>query len=287
MLKFGKNPGQKRILTVEDISCFGKCSLTVALPILSAFGHESVILPTALLSTHTADCFENFYIKDLTDTISPICDHWIRQGIEFDCIYTGYLCAGRQTDEVVKLIEKLRTKDTVVVADPAMADGGKLYTGFDLDHVEEMKKLCLMADIITPNVTEAAFLCGVDPTAAYDKKGAEMLIDGLRKMGCKGIILITSVAEGDSIGVVGSEPCGCEFEVFCEKQDAPKHGSGDVFTSALVGAYMSGDSIHDATEFAVNYTVDAICATSNYKNSGHEYGLVFENVTDRITKKYL
>ena len=145
----------KRILSIQDISCVGKCSLTVALPIISAFGIEAGILPTATLSTHTA--FQGFTFRDLTDDIEPIAKHWEEQNIEFDALYTGYLGSKRQIDLVLDLFKRFG-EGKLKFVDPAMGDNGKLYVGFDRDFAHEMAKLCAAADIIVPNLTEACFM---------------------------------------------------------------------------------------------------------------------------------
>ena len=156
----------KRIVTIQDISCLGKCSLTVALPIISAMGVEAAIIPTAVLSTHTM--FKGFTCKDLDDQIVPITDHWKEQGIKFDGIYTGYLASEAQIQTVMSVIEKLKD-NTVVVVDPAMADNGKLYPAFDEAFPKEMAKLCGVADIILPNITEACFMTGTEYKEKYDE----------------------------------------------------------------------------------------------------------------------
>ncbi len=145
----------KRIVTIQDISCVGKCSLTVALPIISATGVEAAIIPTAVLSTHTM--FKNFTCKDLDDQILPIAEHWKNEGITFDAFYTGYLASAQQIAKVIKLIDDLKTEGNLVIIDPAMADNGKLYPAFDEDFPKEMAKLCAKADIVLPNITEACF----------------------------------------------------------------------------------------------------------------------------------
>ena len=150
----------KRILTIQDISCVGQCSLTVALPILSAAGIETAILPSAVLSTHTAG-FKGYTFRDLTDDMPAIAAHWKSEGIRFDAVYTGYLGSARQIAYVKQIFRDLLSDGGVRIVDPAMADNGKLYPGFDLAFAEEMKSLCAEADIILPNITEACFITGV------------------------------------------------------------------------------------------------------------------------------
>ena len=158
----------KRVLTIQDISCVGKCSLTVALPIISAFGIETAILPTAVLSTHTM--FKNFTFKDLTDELEKISDHWKKEQIGFDAIYTGYLGSFEQIDLVCEIVNILRDENTLVIVDPVMADNGKLYPGFTEEFAKEMAKLCSKADIILPNMTEASFMLGIPyPGTDYDE----------------------------------------------------------------------------------------------------------------------
>ena len=143
-----------KILTVQDISCVGQCSLTVALPIISACGIETCVLPSAVLSTHTAG-FKGYTFRDLTDDMPDICAHWQKEGISFDAVYTGYLGSTKQIDYVKNILSTVKKSDGYAVVDPAMADNGKLYPGFDMEFVEAMKTLCGAADYILPNITEA------------------------------------------------------------------------------------------------------------------------------------
>ena len=149
----------KRILTVQDISCLGKCSLTIALPVISALGVEAVILPTAVLSTHTM--FSGWTCKDLSDQIGPITEHWKREGVKFDAIYTGYLGTEEQIDQMKQLFSDFGGDDTLIFVDPAMGDKGKLYPAFDMAYAKKNAELCACADIIVPNITEAAFMTGM------------------------------------------------------------------------------------------------------------------------------
>ena len=155
----------KRIITIQDISCLGKCSLTVALPVISAMGVECAILPTAVLSTHTM--FQNFTCKDLTDQIGPIAHHWKQENIRFDAIYTGYLASAEQIDDVCRFFDQFKTEDNFIFVDPVMADNGKLYAAFDEAFPREMAKVCAKADIIVPNLTEASLLTGLPYRTDY------------------------------------------------------------------------------------------------------------------------
>lgn len=151
----------KRVVSIQDISCLGKCSLTVALPIISAMGVETCVVPTAVLSTHTGG-FSGFTFHDLTQEVAPIADHWAKEGISFDAIYTGYLGSFEQIHLVSQFFDRFGGQDTLIYVDPAMADNGVLYTGFTPEFAKEMGTLCGKADVIVPNLTEASFMLGVD-----------------------------------------------------------------------------------------------------------------------------
>ncbi len=277
------NPCQKRVLTVEDLSCFGKCSTTVALPILSVMGHETVSLPTAILSTHTGG-FEGYHVRDLTDDILPISAHWMRAGIVFDCIYTGYLCKGKQVSLVRDLVHQHKRKETIFVADPAMADNGSYYYGFDAEHGADMLELCRLADLITPNVTEAAFLLGEKyPADGYDLAYVRGLISRLREAGARSVVL-TSVAVGEGYGIVGYDASADkEFSYFHKRVGQPLHGSGDVYTSVLVGKLLSGAGLEAAARFAADFVGECVARTMPHVDS-HPYGLVYEPLLGRLIK---
>ena len=151
----------KRIAAINDISGLGKCSLTVALPVISATGVECSVIPTALLSTHTG-VFSGWTLEDLSDQILPIANHWHEINAHFDGIFTGYLANPAQGDLIRKTIELLRTADTKVIVDPAMADNGRYYSNLDERMTRCFRNLFQDADIVTPNFTEACFLAGMD-----------------------------------------------------------------------------------------------------------------------------
>jgi len=178
----------KRIVTIQDISCFGKCSITVALPIISSMGIECAIIPTSVLSTHTGG-FEGFTVRDLSEDILKIANHWKKYNIEFDTIYTGYLGSREQIDSVIAFAKDFKKENTLLFVDPAMADKGKLYTGFDKDFPAYMAKLCSIADIIVPNITEASFMLGVPYTESYDEEYIKDMLKKLCAMGCKKAVL--------------------------------------------------------------------------------------------------
>ncbi len=240
----------QKILTIQDISCLGQCSLTVALPILSACGMETCILPSAVLSTHTAG-FTGFTVRDLTDDIPGIHQHWQKEGIQFDAIYTGYLGSTRQIGYVKDIFNTMLTEQGVRIVDPAMADNGKLYPAFDLEYAAAMKTLCSVADIILPNITEACFLTGMEYKETYDRAYIDSLLKALSDGGAKTIVLTgVSYAEGKT-GVVVYENGNYSYY---EHYKFPKgsHGTGDVYASAFTGAYMNGKSAPEAAKIAAD-----------------------------------
>ena len=268
----------KKILTIQDISCVGQCSLTVALPILSACGIETCILPSAVLSTHTAG-FTGFTFRDLTDDMPAIRQHWMQEGIRFAAIYTGYLGSIKQIGYVADIFADTAAEGCVKIVDPAMADNGKLYSIFDMDYVEAMKGLCAKADYVVPNITEAAFLTGMDYRTEYDRGYIDALIEKLTALGCKNVILTgVSYAPGRT-GIVVFE--NGEYAYY-EHELLPNscHGTGDIYASAFVGAMVRGKSAYDAAAIAANYTMECIRCTASLEN--HWYGAAFEPVLGKL-----
>ncbi len=268
----------KKILTVQDISCVGQCSLTVALPILSATGHETCILPSAVLSTHTAG-FTGFTVRDLTEDMPAIAAHWKKEGILFDAVYTGYLGSKEQIAYVKDMFHTLTAPDAVKIVDPAMADGGKLYPAFDMEFVEEMKTLVGEADIILPNITEACFLTGEAYQEIYDRKYIDDLISSLVGIGAKTIVLTGVGYDSDRTGVVVYENGQTRYY---EHRKIAKgcHGTGDVYASAFVGALMSGKDTYESAVIAADYTVR--CIENTQGDPSHWYGVKFEPVLGEL-----
>ena len=263
-----------KILTVQDISCVGQCSLTVALPIISACGIETCVLPSAVLSTHTAG-FSGYTFRDLTEDIPAIKNHWIKEGITFDAIYTGYLGSTKQIDYVAELFADTAAPSCVKIVDPAMADNGNLYPGFDASFVEAMKGLCGKADYILPNLTEACFLTGMEYKTEYDRAYIDELLEKLLALGCKNVIFTgISYAPGKTGVVVLENGVYSYYEH--EKLSNSCHGTGDIYASAFVGAFVRGKSAYDAAKIAADYTVACITATAEEQN--HWYGAKFEPV---------
>ena len=266
----------KRVLTVQDISCLGKCSLTIALPVISALGVEAVILPTAVLSTHTM--FKNFTVKDLTDQIGPITDHWKSEDIHFDAIYTGYLGTAEQIDMMKELFRAYKEKDpdTLIFVDPVMADNGKLYPAFDMDYVVKNKELCAEADIIVPNITEAAFMTGMEYKEEYDEAYIKEMLSKLNEFGARISVLTGVSLETGKTGVMGYDRDNDEYYVYQnDRVDATYHGTGDLFSSTVVGEMMRGKSWQEALAIAADYTAHTIEVTLENPEKPW-YGVDFE-----------
>ena len=262
----------KKILTVQDISCVGQCSLTVALPIISACGIETCVLPSAVLSTHTAG-FKGYTFRDLTDDMPAINAHWIKEGIKFDAIYTGYLGSTKQIDYVADLFSSVASDGCVKVVDPAMADNGNLYPGFDAEFVEAMKVLCAKADYVVPNITEACFLTNTEYKSEYDREYIDLLLQRLTDIGCANVIFTGVSYEAGKTGVVVLENGKYSYYEH-EKLANGCHGTGDVYASAFVGALVRGKTAYDAAAVAAEYTLECIKETAKLDN--HWYGAAFE-----------
>ena len=261
-------------MTIQDISCVGKCSLTVALPIISAAGVEAGVLPTAVLSTHTM--FSNFTFCDLTNEITPIAAAWRELGIDFDAIYTGYLGSFEQLGLVEKFISEFKKPDTTVLIDPVMADNGVLYKGFTEEFALAMAKLCSKADIIVPNLTEASFMLGIPYNPNYDEEYVRDVLKRLTDLGCSKAALTGISFEADKIGVYCYDSVKKSyFSYYNEKLPAAFHGTGDIYASAALGAMMRGISTEDSLAIAVDYTLE--CMKETLKDENHRtYGVNFE-----------
>lgn len=276
---------QKRVLAIHDISCVGRCSLTVALPIISATGVECSVIPTAVLSTHTGG-FTGYTYRDMTEDIVPIVDHWMTLGLGFDAIYTGFLGSREQIDIVKSTIGRLRKDNTVVVVDPAMADNGKMYPIFDMDFAKQMGSLCAIADIIVPNITEACFMLGREyREGPYDPAYIIGLMKDLCAMGAKKVILTGVYFEEGKLGAAtyDSETTKTSYS-FRDVIPGYYHGTGDVFASAAVAAIMNGRSLEDSASIAVDYTVGSILRTYD-AGTDVKYGVNFEEGLYGLTKE--
>ncbi len=271
----------KRILTVQDASCVGQCSLTVALPIISACGIETAVLPSALLSTHTSG-FTGFTVLDLTAEFPKIINHWEKEKITFDGVYTGYVLAS-QIDYIKEICDKFNTG--VKIIDPVMADHGSFYYGFDKEFAKKMCSLCYGADVILPNLTEAAFLLDEDCVlSGYDEKYITSLCQKLvDKLKVKTVVLTGVSFDENKLGVCVYENKNAEY-YFTEKIQRNFHGTGDIYSSAFVSGYILGKSAIESASIAADYTVEAMKLTMPYQNE-HSYGVFFEQALPVLLKK--
>lgn len=267
----------KRIVTIQDISCLGKCSLTVALPIISAMGIETSVIPTAVLSAHTI--FEGHTFKDLTDQIDPIANHWKKKGFDFDAVYTGYLASKEQISIVSGFIDKFKTNNNFIFVDPVMADQGKLYPSFSGDFPEHMRKLCSKADVISPNLTEACIMTGTPMKDKYDKSYIDEITIKLLDIGCRSIIL-TGVELNGEYGIYSYDGLNENYYTH-EKFNQTFYGTGDVFASACVGALTKGYKLSKAVETAGNFTFESIKASIN-DPGWRDYGINFESALGKL-----
>ena len=270
-------------LAINDISCVGRCSLTVALPIISAMGIECSILPTAILSTHTGG-FDGYTCLTLDDEFEKIKNHWKSLDRKYDFIYSGFLCSTKQIELISRVIDAFSTKDNIVLVDPAMADNGKLYSLFDMDYVEKMKQLCEKADVIVPNITEACLLTGMNYVSGVQtKEFITELIYRLSKMGIKNIVLTGVTFKEGTIGVATYNVDRDEFRYYGRDLiDGYYHGTGDIFASVLVGALAKGGDLLDSAKMAVDFTVDSIIETRKMINYDEKYGVCFEKVLPKL-----
>lgn len=264
----------KRVLTIQDISCLGKCSLTIALPIISALGSETVILPTAVLSTHTM--FKNFTCKDLSDQIEPITAHWKSEGVRFDAIYTGYLGTIEQIEQVKEIFRTFKDEGTLIIVDPVMGDNGKLYPAFDMEYAKKNAELCGEADIIVPNITEASIMTGLEYREEYDIGYIKDLLAGLNDLGAEVSVLTGVSLENGRTGVMGYDRKTGEYYSYQNRRiDTAYHGTGDLFSSTCVGEIMKGKDWRDAMRIAADYTARTIEVTLENPEEPW-YGVDFE-----------
>lgn len=246
-------------------------------------GVETAVIPTAVLSTHTA--FKGFTFCDLTDEIAPITAHWKREGITFDAIYTGYLGSQRQLNLVSELFRTFRPENGKIVIDPVMADNGALYPGFTVEFAAEMAKLCGQADVILPNITEACYLLGVPYKATFSEEEIREILVRLTSLGCK-----TSVLTGVSLtpGRLGAMSYNAESKQYFyydnEYLPVSFHGTGDIFASTVTGALALGRSIEEALTLAVDYTF--ACMKCTMQDPDHRwYGVNFESAIPALVAK--
>lgn len=273
---------QKRVAAIHDISCFGKCSLTVALPIISAAGIECAGIPTAVLSTHTGG-FSGYTFRDLTEDIMPVANHWKKEGLTFDAVYTGYLGSVEQIDLVCQAVDMFSNDNTLLIVDPVMADHGKLYGGFPENFPKEMTRLCAKADIITPNITEAAFMTDMPYCEApHTEEYITGLLEGLRKITSGKIVLTGVCYKIGEIGAACLDGENLEY-IFAPQVDAMYHGTGDVFTSTLTCGILKGKTLAQSALIAAKYTAGCIKLTKE-EYPEMKYGVNFEMEIPNLLK---
>lgn len=275
----------KRLVSIQDISCFGKCSLTAALPIVSAMGIETCVIPTAVLSTHTGTGFEGYTYRDLTSDIPAITAHWKKLNLRFDAICTGYLGSRNQVRIVLDFFDTFRTPECNIIVDPVMGDKGHYYNGFDDNFAHEMRLLCSKADVILPNLTEAALLLGEEYRGeGYDETYIKGLLQRLATLGSKNIILTGVSFDAKKQGVISYNSTTGEYHnYFNDNIPGYFHSTGDVFSATLAGALVKGFDLGHASQIAVDFTVDCIRHTLGHERD-HWYGVMFEECLPDLIK---
>jgi len=272
----------KKILTIQDLSCFGQCSLTVALPIISACGIECAVLPSAVLSTHTYN-FKGYTFHDLTDDIPDIAKHWNKEGIAFDAVYTGYIGSIKQIEYIKNIFKSPCAVDALKIVDPAMGDYGILYPGFDKEYAKAMMDLAKYAHILIPNITEACYMLGdeYEYKESYDENYVEKLVTALyKKTGAK--VVLTGVSyKPETTGVVILDSGNITYYEH-EKCERSSHGTGDIYSAAFTGAYMRGFELEEAARIAANYTLS--CIKNTQDKPEHWYGACFESQLPKLIK---
>lgn len=279
----------KRIAAIHDISGFGKCSLTVALPIISAAGIEVSVIPTAVLSTHTGG-FTGFTYRDLTEDILPITDHWCSLGLKFDALYTGFLGSFEQLGIMGQVFDRLRTEDNLILVDPVMADNGALYKVFPDNFPDGMRKLCAKADIIVPNLTEAALLTGqVYKEGPYTRDYIEDTLKKLAALGPRRIVLTGVYFSDSELGAASYDSYTGEVDyALSPRIEGFYHGTGDVFASVLLSAVLRGFSLAESAQIAADFTARSIERT-RLAGTDVRFGVNFEEglpmLMHRLTQK--
>ena len=269
----------KRLLTIQDVSCVGQCSATVALPLVSACGVECAVLPSAVLSNHTGG-FPSWTFLDLTDELPRIEAEWRKQDIRFDAFYTGYVCQP-QIDPILSIASSCAASGALRIVDPVMADNGKLYPGFGPDFPAQMARLCKGADYILPNLPEAAFLLGREPVLeGYDRVFVEETVAGLHALGAKNVVLTGVSFDSGELGTAVSDGSSIRYD-FNPRLSRSVHGTGDVFASVFAGAILRGLDALAAAALAA----DVVCAAIEATPDSHWYGVAFERVIPLLVSR--
>ncbi len=267
----------KHVLSVQALACVGRCGLTVALPVLSAMGCRCSVLPTTLLSTHTG--FPDPHKQDLKEHFAPVWEHWQEQKVQFDAITVGYLASPEQAQQVLGLLERF---PALTVVDPVMGDHGRLYSGITQDHIQAMKRLCAVGNILLPNVTEAALLTGMEYRETADEGYFRELAQKLLSFGADAAVVTGVSAEHGKIGFFGALKTGEVF--FYDAPCIPKtlHGTGDLFCAALTGAYLRGRDVKSAATLAAQFIESVVAATGEQTPFGAEFEAQLPWLWERI-----
>lgn len=269
-----------KILTIQDISCYGQCSITVALPVVSAFGIETAVLPSAVLSTHTSG-FTDYTVRDLTEDLPAIRKHWEKEGIFFDAIYTGFIASAEQLDYIKDIIDSRLKPDGLVFVDPAMADHGEFYNGFDQEFADKMGELCKLGDYILPNTTEACYILHKAWKEEFSKEEMLEMARELSAFTKRHVILKGDTHRENELGMIVLDKIESSCEtVYNDKVDYVSHGTGDVFASSFVGSVMIGKTPAEAAKIAGEFTKKAIEKTVGDEN--HTYGVKFEQAIPEL-----
>jgi len=271
----------KKCAVINDFSGFGRCSIAVALPVLSAMRVQPCALPTAILSNHTG--YPSYYFDSYTDKMRPYADEWKKLDLEFDTIFSGFLGCSEQIDIVLKFFDDFKQEQNIIIVDPVMADNGKVYSTYSQELCQKMKSLAERADIITPNVTEACILAGEkyvgeDISEEFAKKLADILSGGKRS------VIITGITRGDSITTfVFDRESGSYYNVNTRRIKESYPGTGDLFASVLCGAVTNGSSLLEATQFAAKFVEETTEYTSRF-DTDHNDGISFEPFLEKLCR---
>ena len=263
----------KRVLSIQDLSCVGKCSLTVALPVLSAMGCACSVLPTAILSTHTA--FPEPHRRLLTEEIAPTLRHWQTIGASFDAVSVGYLASPEQAEAITPVLDAYPQQ---IILDPVMGDHGKLYSGITPDHISAMKCLCRKGHVLLPNVTEASFLTGLPYRETTDDGYLRELTAGLLAFGADAVVITGITPMPGRIGFCAAKRQAEPFLYANSRKPGAFHGTGDLFSAVFTGAYISGRSLADSAKIAARFTEEVIAASGD----SSPFGVAFEAQLPRL-----
>lgn len=271
----------KRILTIQDYSSVGRCSLTAALPILTACGHDAVGLPTALLSTQTYG-IQGYTFTDLYSNMLPSYEHWKSLNIKFDCLYTGFLGSMDTANATIQIASDLKSHGALIAVDPAMAESGKLYSVFDEEYKQKLIELCQLADIVMPNFTEGRILAELPLEVELEptQLNAKMILDILNHKGYKTVLLSGVCCDGEQ-GTALLEKGKISFQMNTQ-YDSYVHGAGDCLSSVFIGKYMGGKNAKEAAQSAVNFCCDCIDISLKEKVD-LRFGLLIERLVPQMS----